>query len=233
MHYCLVCHSALDAESRRCPCESRDLNLDSCFRRNDRKKQLTCSTIPLKKSRDKFDRILVWCKIKKIKDLFLTKKGGFMNAKLRKSFLSFLFWARRRHGYAGGAKGNVLLRGGRQFICSRGKFLYWDDIWCFNPFIGQEMVWSNESGWIWGMNYYGRMTQPSDFVYLFLRSALLRCDVYMSYRGPKSYTEGEWVYETTLEPWSNIIRFCGTEFIYRKGVIVYRGEYHGGIIKGK
>lgn len=157
-----------------------------------------------------------------------------MNAKQRIDLLSFLFWARRRC-YAGGAKGQKLLREGEQFEIGRNEFSYWDTFWGIDPFIGQEMVWSGKIGWIWGMNYYGTMLAGIKDVsiegtYMFLRSALLKCDAVAPYRGPKSYTEGEWVYENDWAPWSLIVRFSGAERIFYKGRMVYQGQYHGGVI---
>ncbi|MFH0852311.1 MAG: DUF5680 domain-containing protein [bacterium] len=164
-----------------------------------------------------------------------------MNAKQRKSFLSFLFWARRTHGYAGGAKGDNLLRGGKQFTCSRGVFSYGDTFLDQDPFIGQETVWHADRGWLWGMNYYGAMLRAgkrtlvvsAEETYMFLKFALLECDVTAPYRGPKSHAEGNWVYENEWTPWSKLERFCGTEAIFYKGILVYQGEYHGGVIGTK
>ncbi len=161
-----------------------------------------------------------------------------MNAKLKKALLLFLFWARRTHGYAGGAKGRKLLMGGEEFVCSRGKFTYFDTFRGPKSFIGQELVWSGDDGWIWGMNYYGvalagEKDLPTERIYQFLRSSLLSCDAAAPYRGPKSYAQGKWVYENNWAPWSRITRFSGEEKIFYNGRMVYEGEYHGVALKDK
>lgn len=159
-----------------------------------------------------------------------------MDNELKKHFLYFLGWARRNHGYASGAKGENLLRGGSEFRCERGQFSYWDQYWGFNPFIGQEMVWHGDIGWLWGMNYYGKAmieTQRASAqeIFKFLKSALLNSK--FMFRGPRTYAQGDLVYETECEAPSLLDRFCGTERIYYKNVLVYRGEYHGGFIGQK
>jgi hypothetical protein len=161
-----------------------------------------------------------------------------MNAKERKALLSFLFWARRNYGYAGGVKGTKLLLGGTEFRCSRGKLSYWDEFWCEDSFIGQEMIRHDDQGWIWGMNYYGRTIKsnkrvPKNEIFAFLRSALMECNKEWPCRGPKTYVQGVWVYESDRDVLGSLDNFCGTEKIYYKDVLVYRGEYHGGLIKGK
>ncbi|OGZ33397.1 MAG: hypothetical protein A2Y98_03695 [Candidatus Portnoybacteria bacterium RBG_19FT_COMBO_36_7] len=160
-----------------------------------------------------------------------------MNAKERKALLLFLFWARQNHGYASGVKGTKLAKSGSEFRCSCKKFSYRDQVWCEDPFIGQEMVSHDDQGWIWGMNYYGRTLKSNqkvkrDAIFAFLRSALMECNKKWPHRGPKMVIQGVWVYENERDIIGSLDNFCGTEKIFYKGVLVYRGEYHGGIISG-
>lgn len=165
-----------------------------------------------------------------------------MDSKLLKAFLSFLIVA-RQSGYAGGGKGITILRGGKQFQFDDAGFSYRDTYYGFDPFVGQELVWAYDVGWMWAMNYYGGLLRDicyhqkelprssANKVYEFLRIALCQGKVEIPYRGPKSYSKGEWVYKNEWETGSSIREFKGTERIYFKHILVYRGDYHGGFVK--
>lgn len=160
----------------------------------------------------------------------------------RNDLAEFLMKA-RQNTYAGGKEGQNLIRGGKQFIYDCGNFLYYDTYYGFDPFVGQELVWSHDGGFLWAMNYYGGLVVPDRGwatnnavkVYDFLKSALLLISAKSPYRGPTRYTDtsGEWAYENVLDPGSNIGRFSGQEYIYFEGILVYKCDYHGGIVKGR
>ena len=171
-------------------------------------------------------------------------KGGTMDNKLLKAFLAFLIVA-RQNGYAGGAEGVTILRGGKQFKFDDAGFSYWDTYYGFDPFAGQELVWAHDVGWMWAMNYYGGLLKdicyhqkelPRDEankVYEFLKTALCQVKVETPYRGPKNYSKRDWVYENEWEVRSSVEEFCGSERIFHKNILVYRGDYHGGLLKDK
>ncbi|OIO48254.1 MAG: hypothetical protein AUJ32_01005 [Parcubacteria group bacterium CG1_02_40_82] len=171
-------------------------------------------------------------------------KGGIMDSKLLKAFLAFLIVA-RQNGYIGGAEGAAIFRGGKQFKFDEAGFSYWDTYYGFDPFVGQELVWAYDLGWVWAMNYYGGLIKDicchqkelprasAKEVYEFLRAALCQAKIEKPYRGPKSYSKGDWAYKNAWRSGSSVEDFCGSERIFYKNLVVYRGDYHGGFIKGK
>ncbi len=165
-----------------------------------------------------------------------------MDEKQRNALSQFLVKAKGKT-YASGAKGKKLLGGGEEFKFEDAEFTYWDKHLGFNPFIGREIVESQDMSLGWGMNYYGRLVileeafiaNNIDRVYGFLKSALCLVSERSPFRGPTRYVDasGDLVYESEVEPGSNIEHFCGQERIYFKGVLVYKCEFHGGDIKGR
>ena len=154
----------------------------------------------------------------------------------------------KRSTYASGAKGQTLLRGGQQFYFQDGILSYWDTFYGFDPFIGQELVWSHDQGLVWAMNYYGGLIHDlihdnfdaprasPDKTYEFLKKALLASDIKAPFRGPKHFSDGQWlqwVYENDCSTVNGIGEFYGTEDISYKSLVVYRCNYHGGFVKEK
>lgn len=165
-----------------------------------------------------------------------------MDEKQRDALSRFLVKAKGKT-YASGAKGIKLLMGGEEFRFEDAEFTYLDTHKGFNPFINNEIVESHDVSITWGMNYYGRLVVVEesfvvnnvDRVYSFLKSVLCKVSEKSPFRGPARYVDasGGWVYESEVEPGSNIEHFCGQERIYFKGLMVYKCEFHGGCVKGK
>jgi hypothetical protein len=98
----------------------------------------------------------------------------------------------------------------------------------FNPFIGEELIWQDER-LIWGMNYYGKVTQetiPPSQVYSFLRQALHLVRADRPFRGPDYFRAGSFTY---VDKSNGVLdAFTGDETIYYRDQQVYHLDYHGG-----
>lgn len=89
------------------------------------------------------------------------------------------------------------------------------------------MVYKNNHP-IWSMNYYGRVI-GEHFNGDFLKESLKHVSIEMPYRGPESYTKGEYCYHNKAE--GNIECFHGYEAIYYLDIKVYECYFHGGKIE--
>ena len=131
----------------------------------------------------------------------------------------------------GGERLNVV-SGGREFLHCEDDWQYQDVYWGTSPFCGRELV-RHRSHLVWAMTYYGAVidtnASPSE-VYRFLKSALIRVKEDRPFRGPESFSEGEWSYtNTSTGTWE---RFNGEETIFSSGRRVYSLHYSGGIMHG-
>lgn len=113
-----------------------------------------------------------------------------------------------------------------------GNFVYHDTYFGARDFIGEEIVYENNTP-IWGMNYYGHVLKEevsTEKAYTILRPALMQeYDDILPVRGPKVYTEGDHAYRNTVE--GDLDSFSGVEEIYIKEELIYRCWYHGGSIR--
>ena len=119
---------------------------------------------------------------------------------------------------------------GKEFHFEAGELKYRDRYYGFNPFAGEELVWSAGRP-IWLMNYYGLVTggevEPAE-VFEFLKAAMQRIDIERPYRGPSVHEESD--YEYRDESWGSIQRFRGKEVIRYRGEDIYELSYQGGML---
>jgi hypothetical protein len=113
-----------------------------------------------------------------------------------------------------------------------GDLIYHDTYFGSRDFIGEEVVYKKEVP-IWGANYYGYIfseTTNEKELYGFLRKALMQeyADT-IPVRGPEEFVSGEWKYMNKVE--GGLERFTGVEEILRSGELLYRCNYHGGLIR--
>lgn len=108
-----------------------------------------------------------------------------------------------------------------------GDYLYIDSYLGGELFSGEEAVWIKEVP-VFAMNYSGRVTDD-DFSGDFLKAALSAVETNEPYRGPRTYSEGDYTYccRTDGAPeW-----FQGYEEIYFRGKKVYECFFNGGAVK--
>jgi len=120
--------------------------------------------------------------------------------------------------------------GGKELTFRDGEYLYCDRYYGFNPFAGEEVVWQDGQA-VWAMNYYGEVTDdaiPCVDVYGFLQSALQKVQTSRPFRGPRQFSDGDFVYRD--ESTGDLDRFNGHERILYQGREIYRLEYHGGVV---
>jgi len=140
------------------------------------------------------------------------------------------------HGYAGNSNNAV--------PAQRPGFLeleYKEEDWLFHDSYaghyfapGQEVVYFQGKP-VWAMAYAGGMeTQyhgdqvTTQTVFIFLKKALRAMDPRNPYRGPASFTEGEWKYFSELT--GDVQDFTGNEMIYKGDQIMFQQNFIGGII---
>lgn len=78
------------------------------------------------------------------------------------------------------------------------------------------------------MNYFGRILSD-EFNGDFLKAALLKVELGKPYRGPKFYTEVDYIYNSKVNGY--IEWYQGYEEIYFKNNKVYECYFHGGLLK--
>ncbi|MDD2732189.1 MAG: DUF5680 domain-containing protein [Candidatus Pacebacteria bacterium] len=153
----------------------------------------------------------------------------------KKQLASFLVKAKIGTYASSGEDGEQILPGrGKEFNFEEKEFKYRDRYYGFNPFIGQEIVWQNKRI-IWGMNYYGKVTSekivsPKE-IYQFLQEALKRIPEDKPFRGAGSFKRGDFKYSNKTD--GTLEKFNGEEAIFFKKQLVYKLEYHGGLIEMK
>ncbi len=121
--------------------------------------------------------------------------------------------------------------GTREMVFQEGNWKYRDRYFGNKSFIGEEVLWRNNSV-LWAMNYYGGLTAKdvsSESIYGFLKKALRQVTYENPFRGPSAFVEGDFNYRN--ETSGTVEDFSGEEIIIRSGKEVYRLKYHGGLIK--
>lgn len=136
------------------------------------------------------------------------------------------------HGYAStGEKGErILTDGSKEFEYKEKEFLSRDRYFGFNPFIGEEIIFQNGKA-IWGMNYYGEVMSediPAKEIYQFLKEALRKTTEDKPFRGPDDFKRDNFRYINKLK--GTVKKFIGEETIFYKDQIVYKLNYHGGLV---
>lgn len=135
--------------------------------------------------------------------------------------------------YASNGEGGekVLLDKSKEFTFKEKDLKYRDRYFGSKSFIGEEIVFKKEKP-IWGMNYYGGIVSNNTSekeVYNFLKQALRKVKENKPFRGPNSFKENSFKYINKSK--GSIESFFGEEKIYCRNKLVYKLNYHGGIIK--
>lgn len=118
-------------------------------------------------------------------------------------------------------------QGSTDYFYQQDHYSYLDSFVGSSKFSGEEVVYKDEKA-IWSMNYYGRVI-GLHFSGDFLKEALLHVPCAYPFRGPESYTQGEYYYHNSYV--GDIEYFYGKEEIYYQNIKVYEGMYHGGILE--
>jgi len=124
----------------------------------------------------------------------------------------------------------VLFDESKEFEFEEKEFKYRDRYFGFDPFIGQEIVWQNGKI-IWGMNYYGKVVSeviPVKQIYQFLKEVLKKVLENKPFRGPDNFKQGDFEYFNKVE--GVVENFQGEEAIFYKKQLVYKLNYHGGLV---
>ena len=97
-------------------------------------------------------------------------------------------------------------------------------------FLGSEAVWQ-KGECVWGMNYYGKMLvdKAPDGFGKFLKAALLQVPADAPYRGPSSFSEGDFEYHCSWR--GSLQQFEGEEAISLDKKTIYRLTFHGGEVR--
>ena len=108
-----------------------------------------------------------------------------------------------------------------------GDYMYYDTYLGTGKFAGEEALWIKNTPF-WSMNYIGRVI-GGPFSGDFLKEALLHVPEDKPFRGPETYSNGDYAYlcetEGTFE-W-----FHGKETICYKGSQIYECIFHGGLVE--
>ena len=113
-----------------------------------------------------------------------------------------------------------------------GDWSYLDSYFGGTDFLGQEVVW-RKSVPVWAMNYYGRILQP-DRIDAATAGRVIKQALSALYRegrflGGFTFAAGSHIYVDQSE--GDVRSFSGHEIISIDGEVVYRLDYHGGLIK--
>ena len=123
-----------------------------------------------------------------------------------------------------------LFDGCKELVYREDGLKYRDRYFGGNPFIGEEIVWS-ENDIVWGMNYYGTVFSDevsAKSVYQFLQKAMRQITEDRPFRGPENFKKGDFKYVDKSN--GSINMFQGIETILYKEREVYRLCYHGGLM---
>jgi Domain of unknown function (DUF5680) len=152
-----------------------------------------------------------------------------------KEFLKFLIDAKRATYAAQGDDASVtpLIDGSRQLEYRSEDFLYRDIYFGMSYFIGQETVYHKNEP-VWSMSYSGGVDRKYGIdnvraIYSFLRQAMREVTHDNPFRGPKEFSEGEFVYHDRND--GDISEFHGSEEIKHGNEKVYSLRYSGGYIR--
>lgn len=150
------------------------------------------------------------------------------------NFIPFLIKAKKAT-YAGQgdeATTSPLLPGSKQLEYQDRPFLYRDVYVGMFTFVGQEIVYSQDTP-LWSMSYAGGLGAGvsqswAGPVYTFLRQALLTPWAELPVRGPLHLTQEDWHYQLTNQ--GTIERFWGDEQIFKGDKLLYQLHYAGGYL---
>lgn len=124
--------------------------------------------------------------------------------------------------------------GSKDYEYKNDNMIYHDTYFGGTNFIGEEVVYLDNKIY-WAMNYYGVTldeTIGEEAMDKVLRPALMLVginDDVISVRGPKKFTNGEYVYSFDVD--GNLEYFSGIETIYKNDKKIYELKCNGGLIK--
>ena len=108
-----------------------------------------------------------------------------------------------------------------------GDYMYYDTYLGSARFAGEEALWIKNTPF-WSMNYIGRVI-GSPFSGDFLKEALLLVPEDKPFRGPETYSNGDYTYHCKTE--GTFEWFHGKETICYKGLQIYECIFHGGLVE--
>ena len=115
------------------------------------------------------------------------------------------------------------------------KYIYHDTYFGGTKFMGEEVVYLNNTIPYWGMNYHGVTLDDNlseEAMDKSLRPALMQVGLDNSVipvRGPSRYENEGYVYTFTVT--GNLEDFEGLEEIYKDDKLIYKLNCHGGLIQ--
>lgn len=135
--------------------------------------------------------------------------------------------------YVGGGTHSLPYRlGSHDLQFHEGGFSYLDSYFGGTDFIGQEVVYFQGRP-VWAMNYYGHIVEPARITARQVGEIIQQSLSHMygegRFLGGFEYTVDNNVYRDSSE--GDVASFTGLEQIVRDGIVVYRLNYHGGLIK--
>ena len=154
---------------------------------------------------------------------------------MNQDLIKFLIEAKKQTYANENVKKSVSTRmGSHDYEYSSHDMTYHENYFGGTKFMGEEVVYLDDTTPIWGMNYYGVTLDESlseEAMDKALRPALMQVgrDGIIPVRGPKEYINGEYKY--TFNVLGDIDYFEGEETIYKNDVKIYSLKCHGGIIK--
>lgn len=141
--------------------------------------------------------------------------------------------AAKAAGYVGdGARAKACRTGSHDLEFFHADWKYLDSYFGGTDFIGQEVVWHNDTA-VWAMNYYGYILQPK-------RIDAQKAGEIIKQSLALLYSENRFLggFEQVVEDFAyrdanvgDVTRFHGVEVILHEAEEVYRLDYHGGLIK--
>ena len=146
---------------------------------------------------------------------------------MNREIVEFLIKA-KQSTYAGkGAEIASSREKSHDLIYRDGDYMYYDTYLGTGKFAGEEALWIKGVPY-WSMNYIGRVT-GDHFSGDFLKEALLLVPEDKPFRGPESYSNGEYTYQCNID--GDFEWFQGKETIRYKGMEIYECVFHGGLIE--
>ena len=141
--------------------------------------------------------------------------------------IEFLIRAKKAT-YAGkGAETASSRTGSHDLVYKEDDLMYYDTYLGGNKFAGEEALWIADKPY-WSMNYAGRVT-GDNFSGDFLKEALLNVPFEKPFRGPDTYTDGDYTFKCDVT--GDFEWFQGYETISYKENKIYECYFHGGIIE--
>jgi hypothetical protein len=151
-----------------------------------------------------------------------------------KKMAAFLVKAKINTYAADGKETSPQRKGFRELEFSDGDFYYRDSYSGYFCAPGQEVVYFKEVP-VWTMAYAGGMSEGfqknkklTGNTFKFLKKVLSRVEESRPFRGPKSFSEGEWTYKSSVK--GDITNFEGREKIFYRKKEVFTQKYMGGLI---